>query len=61
MKAVRQAAIAIAVIMLSGLLKVRRHLSVDPAAGMLRRAKQQGRNLFPPLRESLELLAASGQ
>jgi hypothetical protein len=26
----------IVVIMLSGLLKVRRHLSVDPAAGMLR-------------------------
>jgi len=36
-------------------------LSPSAATGMLRRAKQQGRNLFPPLRESLEQLAASGQ
>ncbi len=33
-------------------------LSPSAAAGMLRRADRQGRNLFPPLRESLEILAA---
>jgi hypothetical protein len=33
-------------------------LSPMAAKGMLRRAKKMGRNLFPPLRESLEILAA---
>jgi hypothetical protein len=36
-------------------------LSPSAATGMLRRAKQQGRNLFPPLKESLEHLAANGR
>jgi len=33
-------------------------LSPSAAKGILRRANQQGRSLFPPLRESLEILAA---
>ena len=33
-------------------------LRPNAAKGMLRRAGQMGRNLFPPLRESLEILAA---
>jgi DNA (cytosine-5)-methyltransferase 1 len=33
-------------------------LSPSAAKGMLRRARKMGRNLFPPLRESLETLAA---
>ena len=33
-------------------------LSPSAATGMLRRARHQGRNLFPPLNESLEILAA---
>lgn len=33
-------------------------LRPNAAKGMLRRTKQMGRNLFPPLRESLEKLAA---
>lgn len=36
-------------------------LSPSAATGMVRRAKHQGRNLFLPLRESLEILAAKGQ
>jgi hypothetical protein len=32
-------------------------LRPNAAKGMLRRAKQMGRNLFPPLKESLEMLA----
>jgi hypothetical protein len=36
-------------------------LSPSAAKGMLRRAKQMGRNLFPPLRESLEILSEKGR
>ncbi len=36
-------------------------LSPSAAKGMLRRTKQMGRNLFPPLRESLEILAAKAR
>jgi DNA (cytosine-5)-methyltransferase 1 len=36
-------------------------LSPSAATGMLRRASHQGRNLFPPLKESLETLAARGR
>ncbi len=34
------------------------YLSPNAAQGILRRADSQGRNLFPPLRKSLETLAA---
>ena len=36
-------------------------LSPSAAKGMLRRATQMGRSLFPPLRQSLEILAAKDQ
>jgi len=51
---------------LSGVIKTKPvpqkyFLTPSAAKGMLRRVKQMGRNLFPPLRESLETLAAKGQ
>jgi len=42
----------------TGRVPERYFLSPSAAKGMLRRAKKMGRNLFPPLRESLETLAA---
>ena|SRR5437899_2382387 len=36
-------------------------LSPSAATGMLRRARKMGRNLFPPLKRSLEMLAAMDQ
>ena len=36
-------------------------LSPSAARGMLRRAKKMGRNLFPPLKRSLEILADQDQ
>jgi len=42
----------------TGEVPVKYFLSPSAATGMLRRANQQGRPLFPPLRKSLEILAA---
>ena len=51
---------------LSGVIETRTvpekyFLSPSAAKGMLRRTDQMGRNLFPPLRQSLEILAAMDQ
>jgi|GEM_PF-6101507 len=42
----------------TGEVPARYFLSPSAATGILRRANQQGRPLFPPLRKSLEILAA---
>ncbi len=41
----------------TGVVPDRYFLSPNAAKGMLRRTDRMGRNLFPPLRESLEILA----